>query len=1088
MPSSVFRPLPPDAPALLRALAEHDEAHPLTRTLLVAPAAGAGRELLRTLARARGGWTGFEVTTVRPLAMQVAVEWLASEGVRVADAFEEEARLDEALDRALDEVRDPLFDELSEGSGFRRAVRDALLALRLTGLKPASIRDEAFEDPRKPRLLRAAATLYDEGLRRDRVADIAGVLDRATRALGRGSRPPADHVLLLPGLGARGRAGAFLEALEKWGARRLATDPVSIMAPRGLLWPTDGVTPDRPANPDASDAGAGLPLFDAAPAAPGTPDADAPGFGGRDSDTPDAAGPAALDAGAPLEFFRAAGVHAELREVLRRVLTAGRRWDEVEIVTPDPGTYGPALHALCAGLDIETTFAVGLPVGRTRPGRAVTAWFRWIGDDCPSPVLRRLLQSGDLVAPDGHPGDSPWLARTLRSLRIGWGRERYRALIRAALERERDRTPEADRHRSEDEARALQARTLRNLTDLDRLMRALLDAAPDARGAVAPADVARGLLAFLDCVPADSEVDRSAHERLVRRLDRIAHALTRPTRFATALATVRDHLEIRVPAPRAEGKAPWLSDGGAVHLADLEHGGLTGRPLLFVVGLDAGRFPGGTRQDPFLLDGERQRLHDDLPVTEDRTAEQRFRLEALLARSRGIRTISYPAWEAAEARVLQPASIVLDLFRRSRGDDHLGYADLEAALGAPVSRIPRGPDPLDGDGVWLQAIARAGDRNAGEERAGLLDGRAALRLRHATLDRGLRAAEAPSDPGAAEHVGILPVADARRAALDPRSASGPRTSASALETLGACPLRYFYSRVLRVRKPDDPEFDLERWLPAAERGGLLHDVFQDAVDAAIEESIAFDSSRFRERALELLESRAERARIDLPPPSEAVFRAQMTALRADVRSFCTQLVTEGLTPEAVVATELELGGAEPVSVGLPGGGAIRLFGRADRVDRTPTGTRIVDYKTGGTWGHGAEEGTYHGGRRLQHVLYARALEAQSPELAPVVAVEYHFPTVRGENAVHPYHATRLADGLELVEALAEMTAAGRFPATDDPSDCRWCDYSAVCRFGRASGEKGEESAPRVEWTRDRIADGDERVEPLRRVREHGDGA
>ena len=36
-----------------------------------------------------------------------------------------------------------------------------------------------------------------------------------------------------------------------------------------------------------------------------------------------------------VELFRAAGVTEELREVLRRVLARGLRWDEVEIVTPD---------------------------------------------------------------------------------------------------------------------------------------------------------------------------------------------------------------------------------------------------------------------------------------------------------------------------------------------------------------------------------------------------------------------------------------------------------------------------------------------------------------------------------------------------------------------------------------------------------------------------------------------------------------------------------------------------------------------------------------------------------------------------------
>ena len=65
-----FRPVPADAPVLIHALDRIATEHPLERKVLVAPARGAGRELLRTLARMRGGWTGFEVTTVRPLAMR----------------------------------------------------------------------------------------------------------------------------------------------------------------------------------------------------------------------------------------------------------------------------------------------------------------------------------------------------------------------------------------------------------------------------------------------------------------------------------------------------------------------------------------------------------------------------------------------------------------------------------------------------------------------------------------------------------------------------------------------------------------------------------------------------------------------------------------------------------------------------------------------------------------------------------------------------------------------------------------------------------------------------------------------------------
>lgn len=1073
-------PLSDDAPELLRALAREDDEHPLARKLVVAPAAGAGREVLRALARARGGWTGFEVTTVRPLAVRCATEWIASEGVRVLDAFEEEAHLDEALDAALDDAAHAAaFGELAEGPGFRRAVREALKALRLTGVGPREVEAGTFEDRRKQFLLAAVLRRYEARLESGAATDVAGVLDRAARALDRGARIPAGRILLLPGLGLRGRAGRFVRALQARGAVVLAADPVEGMAPpRGLLWAAGpvrsplsrllddvGVSPPAPAPVPAPppDAAAGLPLFDQAPAP-------APG--------PERGVPDAVEPAPDLHLFRAAGVHEELREVLRRVMASGRPWDDVEIVTPDPGVYGPALHTLCARLGIDTTFAVGLPVGRTRPGRAVSAWLRWVADDGPSPILRRLLQTADLVAPGRRAADSPFLARTLRELRIGWGRTRYRPLIAAALQRARTADPEGHRHRSAERERERLDRTIRNLEALDRLLATMLDAAPDPRRDASPAEVARGLAAFLALVPAESEVDRSAHERLLRVLDRIEATLRRRTRFSTALAAVREHLEIRVPAPRAEGRAPWLADGGAVHLSDVEHGGLSGRPLLFVVGMDAGRFPGGGRPDPFLLDGERRSLHGDLPLTDDRIDEQRFRFAALLARARGTVTVSYPAWDAGEARLLQPASVVLTLFRAARGDRSLGYGDLERHLDAPASRVPRGFPAVDTDDVWLGALAAQGR---------LVDGRRALRSRFEALDRGLDAAEAPFRPDPSPRVGMVAVDEARRARLDPRSPGGPTLSASGLEALGTCPLRYFYSRVLGVRKPDDPEFDLERWLPASDRGLVLHDVYQAAVDEARTRSLAFDSDAFRAAAREHLRALLERKRLELPPPSDAVFEAETVMLRADVDSFCAHLAGGGFAPDQVVATEFALGGDEPATLALPDGSTLRIRGRIDRLDRLPTGLRVVDYKTGSTWAHGPDKGVYHGGRRLQHVVYARAVEGILPDEPPVAAVEYHFPTVRGQNESYVYPAGALSQGLDLVTDLVRLAADGRFPATDDPGDCRYCDYAPVCRAGSVTDDDDRDSTPRIEWTRARLADGHEAVRELGRVRTHDDG-
>lgn len=1046
-----FRTVPPDAPALLRALDRVARESPLEPKTLVATARGAGRETLRALARARGGWSGFSVTTLRPLAMRVALEPLAQRGLRVLDDFEEEAWIDEALDAALEGPADA-FHDLADGVGFRRAVRNAVQALRLGGVDAARMGAEADHDDARATLVRGVLEAYERALDDGRALDAAGVFSLGAVALERGARPPEGRVLLMPGMDRRGVRGRFLDALLQSGAELLDADPVpGVEVPPGVLWaerPRDAAAP-----PELDD----LPLFQAVPTRP----------------TPRARSVA---------FFRAAGVHEELREVLRRAMASGRPWEEIEILTPDPFTYGPALHALAARLDIPVTFAVGLPVQRTRPGRAVAAYLDWISEDFPAPTLRRLFESGDLVVPGETPERSPWLARRLRELRIGWGRTRYLDLIDASLARLEAQGPVPGRRQSREAAEARHRAVVADTRRLRRIVRHVLDRTPPTPGRmhtasepVSPAQIARGVHAFLTLVHAGDEVDRTARDRLLRVLDRLAATLTRPTTFRAALGVIRDHLDLRVPAPRAEGRAPWVSDGGGLHLSDLEHGGLAGRPLSFVVGLDAGRFPGIAGQDPILPDATRRRLargSDALPTLDDRLAAARFQLHAALARLEGDVVVSHPAWEAAEGRTLQPASVVLEIARAETGAEAMGYDELDALLGAPVSRIPRGGTRVDADDVWLEAVG-AGDH--------LLAAEPELRERYETLDRGLRARDATGSDEATPYVGL--VADRGGDEAD----GGERyLSASGLEAAGACTLRFLYRNVLRLRPPEEPDFDLERWLPANERGSLLHAVFQRAVDDArgANPPMPFDDPGFVPAALDVLDDEAARARDVHPPPSESIFRAEVAEYSRDVRSFA-RLLAEGLRPEQVLATEYPLGGDRgEAEVTLPDGRPIRLVGRIDRVDRLDDGRlRVVDYKTGRVWGHDQKSGTFDGGRRLQHLLYTEALEADEALRGEVASAEYHYPTVRGENETIEYPREGLEGGLALVQHILDAVEAGRYLPTENPDDCRFCDYAPICRHGVVDdADDGGDSNRRVEWAAKRVAAEDPVMRERRSIR------
>lgn len=1009
--------------------------YPRDRKIIVGRTRGEAHELIRQLARRRGSWIGFEVSTVRPLAMELAGPTLAEGGIQPLDEFEEQALLDEAIDRVL--VPDPpeRFARLVDSVGFRERLRQSVRTLRLAGVGPDKIRHARVADPDKIGVVGAILEEYETCLRSDRLADHAEILARAADVLdgtqdeGRSSPLAGRRIYLLPGLSLRGLPGRFVGRLLKLGAEILETDPVEgLDPPAEVLWKAGQPT--------------SLLSFLHAPAvAPETP---------REA----------------IDLFAAGSMADELREVLRRVSEAGARWDDVEIIASDPQAYGSALHALTQQLDVPVTLAVGLPVERTRPGRAFTAYFRWLDGGFGADVIRRLLESGDLRPQGRHGPHGVSLARRLRSLRIGWGRSRYLTVIEDQLAAARAAEQKV-RDAGEDPGWRVKRRR-RELEALYSILSPIIESAPPTREgpedepeAVSAGDVARGLSAFLRFVPAEDPVDVTAKERIDRILLRIATTLSRPTEYGAAAAIVRAHLQIRVPAPRAEGRAPWSSAGGHLYLTDLEHGGVTGRPLTFVVGLDSDRIPGGRLLDPLLLDADRRALAGkDLSTSTDRLAERQFQLAALLARLRGSITLSYSAWSPCEAREIAPAAALLDAFRLSRRRPSATFEELHGELRPLAGPVPRRGGRLDQQDVWLGNLEKGGR---------LLEARSAVRALFPSLDAGIGAREAiRSEEGNAFHGVIRPRAEE----LDPRLNAGRTLSASALESLGACPRKYLFGRVLWLDPPDDPVRDPDRWLDARERGSLLHTVFERVLQERMEGD---DHEATREaRAIEILAEEAEVKLCEMPTPSQAVFRRELEDLAEDVRSFCN--MTRSIPPPLALELKFGLGGDAPLPMEVPGG-TILLRGAADRVDGGDPELTIVDYKTGSPFGFDRGSGTFNGGRRLQHIVYTRVVEELLGRR--VQAFEYHFPSSRGQNTVRRYESSAYASGTELIARLLDGVAAGHFPPTENPGDCRFCDYRAICRV--AAGPSGKDDSPLLEWAESRWVSGGE-YEALRTAR------
>ncbi len=1046
-------PWPPRRSSLVMQLAHITAKLPRERKLLIARTRGEGKELLRQVVLGGQSWIGFEVETVRSLAMKIAAPRLAALDLRVIDDFDDQSIAERAIDQALSDTSKSgpreRFPGLAEKVGFRQAVQRSVATLRQTGIRSRQVlaAGPAIQQGRQA-LIGAVLGHVESILDREHLADRATVLETA-RDIVAGEGTPVlagASVFLVPGLIRHGLEDGFLEALQSAGATVLTTDPVEGMAPPvGTLWLGDR------ANAQGSylhAVGHWASLIQAGPGgvahAEGASVATSPPKGPKRRLRP----AQTLE----IELFAAGSVYDELRGVLRRVLERRAQWDEVEVIATDPVVYGSAMHALAESLDIPVTYAAGLPVERTRPGRIVSSFFRWIESDFQESVIRALIEATDI----GPPKPQAWLAgprlaRALRRLRIGWGRARYLRRIqesRAALSR-RPADPRG-RQRDSVEGRA------DDLGALEALLGPVLDAIPDVRGRASAAQVATALRVLLKRCTEGTKTDQVAQDRLLRQLDRIRATLDRPTDFWSAAATVQSRLVIRVPAPQAAGTAPWSSAPGHLYLSDLQSGGATGRAHTFIVGLDSASLSASVREDPLLLDRERQRIgQGKLPFARDRALAVRFGFAGLFARLRGHVSLSYARWDPSEARAVAPAPEMLQALRLKRGDPACDFADLQRHLGPSESRLPGSlhPADLDASDVWLRALAASDGR--------LRDGVAAVSRAYPKLGRGIEAAKALDEESATVHAGFL---GTHSPPLSYQTLSRRTWSSSRLEGLGACPRRFFFGNVLRIRPPDDPEFDGHRWLDPLQRGSLLHAVFESSLRAAAEKGLDVADPAFLALALECSEREIRRTVPDIPAPSPVVRDIEIAHMGQDVESFVT-MIRE--TKPSWKALELAFGmDDEPVSLGIPPAdpdspATLLVRGYVDRVDFLGGDLRVVDYKTGGDYAYTRRQKTYRGGRRLQHVLYVAAV-AQVMGL-PVESMEYHFPTRKGENRIRDYPAAALAEGLSLIGTLMAAAENGEFPATDSAGeDCRFCDYQEIC--GVQVGSWGQLQCRLSDWT------------------------
>jgi RecB family exonuclease len=751
---------------------------------------------------------------------------------------------------------------------------------------------------------------------------------------------------------------------------------------------------------------------------------------------------------------------AETREALRAVVAAAEGgaslWD-CAIVVP----HGDDVERVAAAL-----VAADLPVACRRPDRSPGPRLLLRLADClvplaGEPFARRAVVDLLAAAPLRHTEASPvemalWLDEARQAGVVSgveqWaerlGRRRRGLESRLADLNSHALEPEGDDDETDDKVEALRLRL-----GATRGLEAAAGALARARGGLpqraswsAWADALAAVTDALFEPPAcDSARDCAGGLRGLAVVDEEVDV-------AEAVAAVRELLASAALPTGRVGR-----DGVAV-LTPLELRGLSFNTVVFT-GLAEGGFPARGRPDPILGDAERQRvaktLQVRLPLAEQRADETLLLFAFACEAARDRLVLLTPRTDAATGRPRLPSRLLLKLASLAAGrpvglDEFVHGGPLKPVWLHRGGGVPRFAD----DTVWVDARER--DTAALlclSERGGGGAGVAAA-ARAAAAREYLSAVLA--DSGAAERrIGAWQAArsdvpgawdgllggEARAALAERHPFFAAEMHPTRLERYIDCPFAFLLRDVLRLDAPDEPNDTLE--MDAREFGTLAHTILFETYERVIAEGLPLAGALSAvDAAWQSCCADAERRGVTGAALSWEVRRDM---LHEDLRESVRRDPVFTFDDWRPVNVEWRFGESHdrPVVLDLGDGRQVRFAGRVDRVDATPAGACVIDYKTGAG---NAEKGRIKDGLSVQLPVYQLAVRQAGDGGVAAVASLYRSITRRGSFGDLPLlqdeetSAARLGD---LVRAAAELVDAGMFPRTAR-GRCDYCDVSYAC--------------------------------------------
>ncbi len=1036
--------------AALRFLAE---CSPLEEVWVVGATREAGRRLLLEAARERTVF-GVRVRTLGVAAGERALPALAARGLTPVSGIGREAVATRVLER-LDAADLGPLATVADLPGLPAALASTLGELRMAGWTPTT------PAPESGALLHRLAVAFADELERAALVDRADVLRAAIEQEG----PPCDAILFLDVPLRHGLEAQWMRRLAEGAGRALvltpATDERTLRALEGHGLRQESLDETFRGSLGALQRG----LFE--PRAETIPE------------------------DRSVRLLSAPGEARECVEITRDLLRrarAGLPFDRAAIVVRDPSRYRPHLVEALRRAAIPARFHAGT----TRPdpsGRALLALLDCVAERYSARAFAEYLSLAvvpgldegappaaaedtwaapedalfpfedfeeedpwDVSEPEAVTPEAPVLVGALRVPRrweqlivdaaVVGGRDRWLRRLRG-LEREVELALERAGDEAHEEKRGRLQQRLEDLVRLREFALPLLDEL-----AALPEVATWG--EWIDALGALAT-------RALREPERVLQVLAELGPMRDVGGARLDQVR-RALAPRLrELRVLPSRDQSGVEVLSTDE--VRGRSfdVVYVPGLAEKVFPRPVAPDPLLRDEAALAWREEsgLPLTTraERAVEERLALQLAVGAADEAVVLSWPRLDVDRGRPRVPSFYVLEAARVVRGElppvEELGA---EAKVGVPSLRWPAPRDPADAVDLLERDLATMRLPLIGKSERGTL---AHLPATNPHLARALRARVRRWDsPGSWTPAdGLVRARPETRQLLAKHDPAERPYSATALQRMAACPYQFHLNQILRLEPREIPEGIEE--LDALQRGSLIHDIqFALLTRLRDEGMLPLDHPQRLARAQVVLAEEAARISTayaeELAPAIPRVWNDGLAEIVGDLNEWLARLHEESVhwnPTHFELAFGLRPGDgrdaasrAEPV----PLDEGILLRGSIDMVESSEGRLRATDHKTGK-----ASKGRnliVDGGRTLQPVLYALALEKLFPE-ASVAGGSLFFCTSRGgferRDVVLDDGARRsIATVTQTLRSLLQSSFLAAHPG--GWWDCKYCDYASVC--------------------------------------------